>query len=53
MSKLNQKVLKIIGEIMERSVGDDYIYRGEPKDYGKKVASSLYRQVPRLIWPLI
>ena len=37
------EVLEIIREIAEKSAGDDYIYRGEPEDYGK-VSSSLYRQ---------
>ena len=36
------KVLEKIGEIVECSAGDDYIYRGEHKLY-EKVSSNLYR----------
>ena len=37
------EVLKIIHEIVEKSAGDDYIYRGEPECH-QKVSSSLYRE---------
>ena len=33
----------IIGEIEEKTASGDYIYRGEPQDYGK-ISSNLYRQ---------
>ena len=37
------KVWEILQEVAEKSAGGGYIYRGEPKDYGK-VSSGLYRQ---------
>ena len=37
------KVWEILQEVAEKSAGGGYIYRGEPKDYGK-VSSNLYRQ---------
>ena len=37
------RVLKRIQEIIEKSADGDYIYRGEPKCYGK-VSSTLYRK---------
>ena len=37
------KIQKIFSEIEKKSASDDYIYRGEPKDYGK-VSSNLYRK---------
>ena len=42
------KIQKIFSEIAEKSASDDYIYRGEPKDYGK-VSSNLYRQYKTII----
>ena len=39
------KVLEKISEIVEKSDGDDYIYRGENEQY-KKVCSGLYRARP-------
>ena len=38
-----ERVLKKIAEIVGRSADGDYIFRGEPKYYGK-VSSNLYRQ---------
>ena len=38
-----REIKKVISEIEERSAGGNYIYRGEPKDYGK-VSSSLWRE---------
>ena len=48
-SERNTKfILKKINEIVERSAGGKYIFRGEPKRY-KKVASTLYRQYKKAI----
>ena len=46
MSTQNElnRILEIIHEIIERSANGDYIYRGEPEDYGK-VSSSLWREI--------
>ena len=41
------KVLEKIAEIARKSADGDYIYRGEPEDYGK-VSSSLYREHPHM-----
>ena len=38
-----RKIRDIIDEIEEKSAAGDYIYRGEPQDYGK-ISSNLYRQ---------
>ena len=38
-----RKIRDIIGEIEEKSAAGDYVYRGEPQDYGK-ISSNLYRQ---------
>ena len=38
-----RKIREIIGEIEEKFAVGDYIYRGEPEDYGK-ISSNLYRQ---------
>ena len=44
MNTSDQKnVLKIIHELVEKSGGKDYLYRGEAELY-KKVSSNLYRQ---------
>ena len=48
-SERNTKfILKKINEIVERSAGGKYIFRGEPKRY-KKVTSTLYRQYKKAI----
>ena len=36
------KIRDIIDQIEEKSAAGDYIYRGEPQDYGK-ISSNLYR----------
>ena len=38
-----RQIRDIIDEIEEKSAAGDYIYRGEPQDYGK-ISSNLYRQ---------
>ena len=38
-----RKIRDLISEIEEKSADSDYIYRGEPQDYGK-ISSNLYRQ---------
>lgn len=46
MNELNQtdldRILQVIDEIMEKSIDDDYIYRGEARQYCK-ARSGLYR----------
>ena len=42
------KVWEILREVAKKSAGGGYIYRGEPKDYGK-VSSNLYRQYYKAI----
>ena len=39
------RILKKINEIVEKSAGGDYIYRGEPECFGK-VSSNLFREYP-------
>ena len=41
------KALEVINNLDEKSVGGDYIYRGEPKHY-EKVSSSLYRKFQKI-----
>ena len=41
------KVLDIVHEIVEKSVGDEFLYRGEPEHY-ERVSSSLYREYKEL-----
>ena len=38
-----REIRSIINEIEEKSIEGDYIYRGEPQDYGN-ISSNLYRQ---------
>ena len=40
---MQRRIREIISEIEEKSVDGNYIYRGEPKDYGT-VSSSLWRE---------
>ena len=40
---IQPRIREKISEIEEKSADGDYIYRGEPKDYGK-VSSSLWRK---------
>lgn len=42
------KIRDIIDQIEEKSAAGDYIYRGEPQDYGK-ISSNLYRQYVDII----
>ena len=42
-TELNQ-ILEILYEITQKSIGDNYIYRGEPECY-EKVSSTLYRKL--------
>ena len=47
------RVLEKIREIVEKSAGGDYIYRGEPEEYKGppyhgKISSSLYREYPHV-----
>ena len=40
---IQRRIKDIISEIERKSSGDNYIYRGEPEDYGK-VSSNLWRE---------
>ena len=40
---IQREIRKIIDRIEKKSADGDYIYRGEPEDYGK-VSSSLWRE---------
>ena len=40
-------VLNIVNELAQKSMMDDYLYRGEPECY-PKVSSSLYREYPEV-----
>ena len=41
------EILEKIGELTQKAVGDDYIYRGEPRLY-PLVSSKLYREYPEI-----
>ena len=43
---IQREIIEIIKEVVEKSAGGNYIYRGEPKCY-KRVSSSLWRRLQK------